>query len=274
MSEGGGRRLPARYTLPVTGFILSGIMTIIISGISTLLALGHRLPLVYERQRTATWAQNEFVGDRLPVKLRGRRLGIVGLAGWMADPHPKPPGGLLVLLAGTSAIAVLAAPRTVPAAWRAFMRELQAGGSGTWWSAALGRLRLSLGSVARLSPATLARIVVLSMAAQIPGALVFVVLGRGLGLDVSLPAMAWVRSVVVLFTVLPISIGGLGVREGVLVLVLGSYGVASSDALALSILVFAATILAPGLVGGALEAVHWLRGDVGSPRRHRVVRRP
>lgn len=33
-------RLPARYTLPVTGLILSGIMTIVISGISTFLALG------------------------------------------------------------------------------------------------------------------------------------------------------------------------------------------------------------------------------------------
>jgi len=36
----GDRRLPARFMLPVTGFILSGIMTIVISGISTLLALG------------------------------------------------------------------------------------------------------------------------------------------------------------------------------------------------------------------------------------------
>jgi len=34
------RRLPARFTLPVTGFILTGIMTIVISGVSTLLALG------------------------------------------------------------------------------------------------------------------------------------------------------------------------------------------------------------------------------------------
>ncbi len=40
MSIPGDRRLPARFTLPVTGFILSGIMTIVISGISTLLALG------------------------------------------------------------------------------------------------------------------------------------------------------------------------------------------------------------------------------------------
>jgi len=40
VSAVGDRRLPARFTLPMTGFILSGIMTIIISGISTLLALG------------------------------------------------------------------------------------------------------------------------------------------------------------------------------------------------------------------------------------------
>lgn len=34
------RRLPARFALPVTGFILSGIMTVIISGVSTFMALG------------------------------------------------------------------------------------------------------------------------------------------------------------------------------------------------------------------------------------------
>lgn len=46
---------------------------------ATMLALGHRLPFAFERQRTATWAQNEFVGDLLPVTLKGRRLGIIGL---------------------------------------------------------------------------------------------------------------------------------------------------------------------------------------------------
>lgn len=44
-----------------------------------LLALGHRLPLAWERQRTATWAQNEFVGAETPLPLAGRRLGVVGL---------------------------------------------------------------------------------------------------------------------------------------------------------------------------------------------------
>ena len=40
MSATADRRLPPRFLLPVTGFILAGIMTIMISGISTLLALG------------------------------------------------------------------------------------------------------------------------------------------------------------------------------------------------------------------------------------------
>lgn len=33
-------RLPASCAMPLTGFILSGIMTVIISGISTIMALG------------------------------------------------------------------------------------------------------------------------------------------------------------------------------------------------------------------------------------------
>jgi hypothetical protein len=68
-----------------------------------------------------------------------------------------------------------------------------------------------------------------------------------------------IRSVVVLLTVHPISIGGVGVREGALVFTLHAFGVPAHDALAVSILVFATTILAPGLAGGVVEAVQWLR---------------
>jgi len=96
---------------------------------------------------------------------------------------------------------------------------------------------------------------------------VYAVLGAGLGMSVSFAAMGWVRSVVVLITVLPISIGGLGVREGALVFTLQAYGVASHEALALAILIFATTILAPGLLGGILEAIRSLR-------HHETVRVP
>ena len=46
---------------------------------ATLLALTHRVPLALDRQRTQTWAQHEFVDDRLPVRIAGLCLGVVGL---------------------------------------------------------------------------------------------------------------------------------------------------------------------------------------------------
>ena len=53
---------------------------------------------------------------------------------------------------------------------------------------------------------------------------------------------------------LPISIAGLGVREGVLVLLLASYGVSAPDALAYGLVAFAVSVLAPGLAGAIVEA--------------------
>jgi uncharacterized membrane protein YbhN (UPF0104 family) len=182
-------------------------------------------------------------------------LGLVGLGCWVFDPRPKPPAAVLVLLFGVATLGVFLAPRAVPAEARRFVRELQAGGSGTWWAGALARLRNALGSVARLSSADLATVIAVSVAAQIPGIVVYTALAAGLHLSLSFAALGWIRSVVVLLTALPISIGGLGVREGALVFVLQSYGVAASDALALAILIFATNILAPGLAGGLLEAI-------------------
>lgn len=186
-------------------------------------------------------------------------LPVVGVGFWLADPHPKPTGSLLVLLLGTATLGVLVAPRAVPHELRRFVRELTAGGSGTWWSAVLHRLSHGLGSVARIPPAALARIVGISILAQMPGVIVFVALGHGLDLPVPAVSWGWIRSLVVLLTVLPISIGGIGVREGALVLVLAGFGVPAHEALALSILVFATTILAPGLLGGIIEGADWLR---------------
>lgn len=47
--------------------------------LASLLALTRRLPLAFERQQQAVWAQNEFSGPHLPMVLRGQRLGVVGL---------------------------------------------------------------------------------------------------------------------------------------------------------------------------------------------------
>lgn len=43
------------------------------------LALAKQIPFVIENQLHARWAQNEFVGDRLPWLLKGRTLGLIGV---------------------------------------------------------------------------------------------------------------------------------------------------------------------------------------------------
>lgn len=231
--------------------------------------------LSHESSGRLTVAFTAIVCDRLTAVAA---LGLVGVVCWIVDPQPKPAGGFLVLLGGLSTVAFLVAPRLVPLQLRHLVRELHTTGRGTWWSVGLLRISHALGSVARLPPAALARIFGISVLAQIPGILVFVALGDGLGLSVSWLSMGWVRSVVTVLTLLPISIGGVGVREGALVLTLQTLGVPAHDALALSILVFATTILAPGLAGGVVEGAHWLRlgsaRSAGAPLREPVQSRP
>ena len=216
-----------------------------------------------------TAALTAMVCDRLAA---ATSLGLIGLACWLLDPHAKPTGGIVVLLVGAATLAFLLAPRVVPRQVRRFVRELHGRGSGTWWAAVLVRVANALGAVARLAPRTIAGLVAISLVAQLPGIAVFAALGHGLGLGVPFVSMGWVRSVVVLITILPVSIGGLGVREGTLVLVLQPFGTPPADAFALSILVFATTILAPGLAGGVVEGLIWLRPRSRSD--YEVVKRP
>jgi D-2-hydroxyacid dehydrogenase (NADP+) len=47
--------------------------------LAMILALAKQLPFALDHQRASRWAQNEFVGDRLPSLLRGQTLGLVGV---------------------------------------------------------------------------------------------------------------------------------------------------------------------------------------------------
>ena len=47
--------------------------------LAVLLALAKQIPFVLENQQRARWAQNEFIGERLPWLLNGRTLGLVGV---------------------------------------------------------------------------------------------------------------------------------------------------------------------------------------------------
>jgi phosphoglycerate dehydrogenase-like enzyme len=43
------------------------------------LALAKQIPFVLENQQRARWAQNDFMGERLPWLLKGRTLGLIGV---------------------------------------------------------------------------------------------------------------------------------------------------------------------------------------------------
>ncbi len=47
--------------------------------LAVVLALSKQLPRVLEHQRHAHWAQNDFMGERLPWLLSGRTLGLIGV---------------------------------------------------------------------------------------------------------------------------------------------------------------------------------------------------
>lgn len=72
------------------------------------------------------------------------------------------------------------------------------------------------------------------------------------GVAISFLALLWIVATVSLLQMLPISISGIGVREGLFVFLFGQYGVCAPEALAVSIMIFAIQVLS-GLIGGILE---------------------
>ncbi len=79
------------------------------------------------------------------------------------------------------------------------------------------------------------------------------VFGKALGIGLALPAYFLVIPLVEVARMVPISLSGLGIREGAIVLLLSFFGVGTSAALALSILIYA-PFLVNGLAGGLLYA--------------------
>lgn len=98
------------------------------------------------------------------------------------------------------------------------------------------------------------------MAASVALGLVFhglaiaaiVVLAPSFGIAIPLMDWLWIFAVVSLAVLLPISVGGLGVREGAFVAALGLLGVPAASALALSLTIFASQLVTAA-IGGILE---------------------
>lgn len=103
----------------------------------------------------------------------------------------------------------------------------------------------------KLRPSLILRAVGWSLLVQMGGSVAVAFIARALG--VALPLSVWfaVVPLVALTMVVPLSINGVGVREGGLALLLKPAGVSTDAAVAIGLLWFLATI-ATGLIGGVL----------------------
>ena len=91
----------------------------------------------------------------------------------------------------------------------------------------------------------------LSVVVQVGSAMTVFILADGMKIEIGMLDSLVLVPPVLLLSVLPISIAGWGVREGAMITALGFVGVASAEALALS-LVFGLVLLAFSLPGGVL----------------------
>jgi uncharacterized protein (TIRG00374 family) len=161
-------------------------------------------------------------------------------------PAQVPQAVALLLAIG---LAILAAAFVAP---RAVLRPLT-----SWWPAAA---RARLAPVLEAFEAFGGRHDVLlialcsSLALQAVVITHYYLVGLALGLDVPLVAFAFIAPVATVVMALPISINGIGVREGVLGYLLGLYGVDVSTSLVFAWVLYA-LVLGQGLLGGVVFAM-------------------
>ena len=222
-------------------------------GIAAVLIRLYRLTRA-DRRYSATLAA--IVCDRL---LATATLCVAGLAFWLLD-GPQRSQQALVLLVGASAAAALTVwPmfHSAPARWIGLLASRLPLVRRLW-----PRIDEALALFRAVPQRGQIGLATLSLGAHVLSIAVYLLLARGMGVDVPFLALAWMRSTAMLVAILPFSVSGLGLREGAMVALLGQRGVPVDAALAYSMLVFGVTILSVGLVGGVIEAVRWLR-----PRR-------
>lgn len=178
----------------------------------------------------------------------------VGIFFCLLDGRPASRHALLALAAGL--VALLAVPAIAlhggigPLLMRRLPERL---------SARLVPLRDAMRTARALPRKVVLTATLLGVTTHLLGTAAYALIAQAQGLGQGLAAPGWIRATAVLAAILPASVFGLGPREGTTVLLMGRIDIASAPALAFALLAYATTILAPALLGGALEAARVMR---------------
>lgn len=109
----------------------------------------------------------------------------------------------------------------------------------------------------RHCPQTICVALLLSFVFQSLSIVLSYCIAHAMGLRVPLLHLCWIMAIVSLVQMLPVTLAGLGAREGVLVYLLKFEGVQASQALAYSLALFVAIVIL-GLTGGVLDLLCYL----------------
>lgn len=188
--------------------------------------------------------------DRLLGVIAIVLLGTMGALIWTQAEESALRDGILLLTAGV-------AIGTVAALWadRLVQRFLQTG----WQTRQLGRILLRLADAVaryRRAPGVLASVFCLSLLVQVLRVLQAYVLGLGLGMEVPFTYYLVFMPIGLLMLLLPLSVSGFGLPQGVIVWLLHRVGVADELSFALSTL-----IVLSGIAGNLPGAWLYLRGQ-------------
>jgi hypothetical protein len=96
------------------------------------------------------------------------------------------------------------------------------------------------------------------------GLLSYYWLAQSVDLPLGVFDLGWIRSAVTTLGMLPLTLSGLGVREGAMIALLAGYGVTPVAAVVFSLLLFVRAVVV-ALAGGLLVAVDVLAGRIWQP---------
>lgn len=168
---------------------------------------------------------------------------------FVASPSSASPA-IPWILVGTLAVllilyTVLLNPRTT----RLSIRVLAALGlyQRPWFNSVLTRLGDSMARFHQFPGIARIQLWGLSFIYHVLGTLVFVLLAGAVDLGLSFANCAWLRAILHLLFILPISVSGIGVRESALVVLLAPFGITSAQAVAYSFLQMTGLLIVAGI---------------------------
>jgi glycosyltransferase 2 family protein len=190
-------------------------------------------------------------------------LFLVGLAFWLLDDPPVD-GGPLALLAALavvilSALILISLDEGLTRRLLETLALLPQVAPVRFACAKLQKVAIAIGDYRKLSPVAFLALAILTLGRHVLAGLALYCYALALDINVPLVALVWIRCLISLLVMLPLTVGGLGVREISLMFLLGLYGVSRVDAVALALLILIMRVLFAA-AGGLLEIKNVLLG--------------